>query len=111
MTKQAIFNKVYRHATTQKSKAMDSSGGYVYLAPNGAKCFIGCLISKRNYKPEMEGRGIFVLKAQGLLPKHLEEHALFLSELQNIHDYSPLSVWKHKLARKAKDFGLKVPQS
>jgi hypothetical protein len=109
MTKQRIFDKVATHLITQNMEAKD---GVVcrYLAKNGNKCAVGCLISKRYYKNEMEGRSIYGWnKDEFKLPKYFATHYILLQHLQTIHDCYPVEEWKTALINFAKTNNLKVP--
>ena len=46
MTRQEIFDKVFTHLLTQKYQAITDDGQCEYLANNGLKCAVGCLIAE-----------------------------------------------------------------
>lgn len=57
MTRQEIFDTVATHLITQGRRAWTGTN-CMYLAPNGDRCAIGCLIPDDLYTPEMEGSGV-----------------------------------------------------
>ena len=136
MTRQQVFDKVYRHLLKQGEKAMDEQGEEcVYRADNGCMCAIGCLILDEHYDPSFEGAGIpsrplyegvlankhispkknniaklvTALKASGV-PLETTEDFAFLSELQTVHDEHNVEGWKEVLGLKARNNDLTVPE-
>jgi hypothetical protein len=86
MKASTIFYKVYGHLLEQGRRSAKEDGACQYRGANGMKCAVGVLISGKNYKPEMEGMGVPLLKNQSLLPPELIEHEKLLTALQEAHD-------------------------
>ena len=111
MTKQTIFNKVVRHLRQQGERAVDpETQNCAYLAPDGKKCAVGCLISKKNYKPAMENKKINWISWSGCMPEHLKEHVGLLVALQQVHDSIEPKNWETEWAALAARTNLKMPQ-
>lgn len=120
MTKQKIFNKVYKHLLTQKKKSMiddsEAPNGYrcLYRGKDGLKCAIGALIPDRLYNVGIENMGISYLMSRNAdIAKYLgRSHTFFLSELQSIHDSSfhTPAQWEDKLKMLAKTHDLTIPK-
>jgi len=109
MTKQRIFNKVAKHLLTQKKRSVNSLGGCNYYAEDGSKCAVGCLISKKYYKAEMENRVVPDLVKHYKLPEYFVTHRLLLRDLQLVHDGHNVDKWKEGLIELAKAYNLKIP--
>ena len=109
MTAQTVFNKIVRHLRKQGKKAKASPTLCAYLAEDGSKCAVGCMISKKNYKKAMEGSLLYSLIEKKLLPRHLLPHAQLLSCMQSIHDGCNVSAWEDAFQSTAEKFNLKVP--
>ncbi len=107
MNPQQIFNRVATHLLTQKRRAEVSLNGNVkcvYRAADGAQCAVGCLIPDDMFRPEMEGRGVYVLlntqpQLHNLFTGFAPGEALknFLGGLQIIHDGQSPHTWKSYL--------------
>ncbi len=112
MDKQKIFDQVVAHARKQGRKAYKRDGdisGCLYRAPNGDKCFIGCLIPDAVYDPSIEQHTITDIALREV-QKHLECTSgideNFLSDLQTIHDDSDVDQWEEEFETFAEDNGL-----
>ncbi len=123
MTPQEIFNTVYKHLLTQNAKALNAHGECCYLAPDGKRCAVGCLIPPSEYRPEFENRSleyIVGMNVQFFGGKKIEtsvslktliiSNIRMLSALQEIHDKFPVEEWKELLAECANAFQLNVPE-
>ena len=108
MTAQTVFNKIVRHLRKQGKKAKASPTLCAYLAEDGSKCAVGCLISDKHYNPSIEGASLSALSHDDL-PAYLSEHWDFLMELQDIHDCFLPDNWNDMWIRLAKKHNLKVP--
>jgi len=108
MTKQRIFNKVVNHLLTQGKKSVDGDH-CSYYAEDGNKCAVGCLISKKHYKAEMEGLLIPLLVIRYELPDYFGDNLALLRDLQVIHDAYPVEQWKERLIAVAKNYNLQIP--
>lgn len=107
LTRQEILDRVVAHSRDQVHQAVDESGvGCMYRAPDGARCFIGCLIPDSRYRTSFEGKGVNkdILKAAGIVVSDMN----FASQLQGIHD-NDHDNWPEALAEFAADFNLTVP--
>lgn len=60
-TNQEIFDKIVKHLAEQKGPALDMDGECVYRTEDGGSCAVGCLISDKDYTPNLEGQGIISL--------------------------------------------------
>ena len=115
MNKQQIFDVVVHHAIKQHSKAMNVYERCQYHAEDGSQCFVGALIPKSAYHPDMESRGItymiqvYPVLIPIVLPTNMEFNLAisFMETLQKIHDTSEVIFWGEKLRKFANDYGLK----
>ena len=126
MTRQDIFNKVYRHLLKQNKKAAKRrtrnqftgdlhEGDCLYRTKGGLQCAVGCLIDDDNYSPRLEGHGVghntikhALLRSNKGMRLNTKTRAM-LDRLQMIHDeYRPIE-WPGKLCTLAKDYNLKIP--
>ena len=105
MTEQEIFDRVARHLLTQKMHSM-MDDTCVYLAPDGLKCAIGCLIPFEMYTPDLEGLSvsdgpvIYVMQNLGI------SCIAFLLDLQRVHDDHSIDYWATELRRVAFNYNL-----
>lgn len=101
-TKQTAFDTSARHLLTQNKKAKLSAIACAYRGEDGTKCGIGCLIPDDRYLPSMEGKTVMDLMLWGKVNDLFEDpdHNImfFLTDLQHVHDGSPVADWKAKLA-------------
>lgn len=125
MTPYEIYQKVREHLLTQNRPAKYGSS-CKYLAENGLKCAVGCLIPAELYDPKIEGETVgeaflylgrtnsryqlfkeILEKSVGELT---EEKIKLLDELQRLHDIvNPVS-WERRLDELAKRyFGCSIP--
>jgi hypothetical protein len=87
LTQQQVFNRVLKHCRKQKERAMNIAGNNcVYLADDGKRCAIGCLLPDG---PWLDERG----NVAWLLKKHPTLNNLFafrdedfLLTMQSLHD-------------------------
>jgi len=114
LSAQAVFNKVAKHLLTQKHPAMDDSGDCVYLADDGKRCAIGCLIPKRLYNKNIEFCSVEMARPEDLLYGILKKSKVnikkdneLLIELQNAHDNYTGGGWAKPLKKVAAKFNLK----
>lgn len=84
MTAQEIFDKVATHLFTQGHPAMKGEN-CLYLAPNGDKCAVGCLIEPDEYQDRFENNDVTTIIKMGALSE-IAAHVHLLSELQVVHD-------------------------
>lgn len=105
MDRQEIFDTVARHLLTQKVPATDHLGICQYLADDGKKCAVGCLITAEEYHPKMEGHGVKELLRKFELARFAPFIEL-LESLQAVHDDRDPSEWPEALALIASDFRL-----
>lgn len=110
---QRLFNKVARHLLKQGERSVLVANGGLdtcqYRSAEGRMCAVGCLISDRYYKPDMEGWDIQGLLDHGYkLPKSITENVGFLSDLQQIHDGWDPARWLEKLREFAAERDLKT---
>jgi len=111
MSKQRIFNRVYKHLLTQKERAYDEKyGSCSYLDSEGRKCAVGCLIPDGHPGQDFRGGVEMLFEEYPDLKKKLGNED-FLVKLQFIHDYHtiPTAKWKFELEALAKEEGLTCP--
>lgn len=112
MSKQTIFDKVSVHLMTQMSRAgrVDQFGDFycLYLAPDGKKCAVGCLMEQKHYNAS----GPSPVTVDGLpteaLPFAVRHQKPFLKELQRIHDSNHPAKWLRLLQDLALAHNLKT---
>jgi hypothetical protein len=108
-TAQEIFDTVVAHLRKQGCKSEDDDG-CLYRSPNGLSCAVGALIPKYAYSPEMENKALQKLLDSKLLPLDLQdeftEHHALLSDLQDLHDVIPVSLWEVEFRKTATRFNL-----
>lgn len=103
-TKLEIFTEVSKHLSTQNRRSVGVEGDCLYLAPNGDKCAVGCLIKPEFYKPSLEYHAMHSATPElsmALLNSGIsddQETVELLTELQHIHDNEPIICWKDELA-------------
>lgn len=105
---QEIFDKVYRHLMTQKTRSTDAYGRCVYRSEKGLKCAAGCLIEDAEYDPSMEHRNWFGAALKPIREKIGHESLVF--DLQDIHDNTPPELWEEALKHYAKNFDMTIPE-
>lgn len=120
MTKQEIFNQVWRHLMRQGRAAIEVDGTCRYRGPDNTSCAIGCLIPDAFYTPALEGYSalsqvvIDVLVAAGVL-QHADQPGFIslLNRLQEAHDMKlrafGIEAWADKMRSIAAADGLSVP--
>ena len=87
MTKQSIFNQVWKHFVTNNQPLSYSNGQCKYRGDQGAKCAVGLLIPDDIYYPALEGATVTSSKMFPVLRLlGLSDHIVFLNELQDAHD-------------------------
>lgn len=107
VTSQEVYDKVSAHLLQQKSQSRNREG-CAYRGAGGRMCAVGCLIPDELYKRSFEGKSVnsddvwAVMQAQGIRCKEL------LSDLQDMHDYTPPSDWPEELKLIAKQYNLKA---
>lgn len=115
-SKQETFDAVARHLLTQGRAAVagpipegdDSVGACQYLARNGDKCAVGCLIPDGDYHARFEGSAIEQDGSTGIsvLMDRLGHNLELLEQLQDLHDRLDPAAWAASLRRMAYDHGL-----
>jgi hypothetical protein len=122
MNKQAIFDKVALHLLTQGERAFSQKEDQCkyFDEETGKTCAVGCLISKKNYDPVIEGTAVghFLdgqanyiswaeqyLKFKNILHKEGIRNKQFslLADLQTIHDRTDPEDWPVALIDFAKE--------
>ncbi len=110
LSRQEIFNKVYRHLLTQNAMAKDNER-CMYRSPEGLRCAVGCLLTDGEaVECDSELAGVTGLYKKGVLPKRLIDSMELLSHLQLVHDAYPVAGWEGRLRTVAFNFGLSVPE-
>lgn len=110
MNAQEIFNHVVKHLRKQGKKSFlsGSAGVCAYRGDGGLQCAVGCLINDDEYDRNIES--LPASKAIRLLKIYrLYSFERLLTELQNVHDYTPVSDWENTLKRVGEEFGLTMP--
>lgn len=110
MSLQRIFNEVARHLLKQGRKATLGSGyGCAYLASDGCKCAVGCLIPPENYDPSIERLPVDDSVILSRLPgwvRETDNAQGLLVDLQRVHDISEPHEWLWRLRQTADDWRL-----
>lgn len=109
MTNQEAFDKIVKHLVDQKwVTASNDSGACVYLAADGCKCAVGCLIPPDQYKSSFEQNDVSIIYSE--VPALADISMDLLTYLQDFHDVwmTPDDVDNNvvRLERIARDFGL-----
>lgn len=119
LTLQETFDFVANHLYDQGKPAILSHGGIIYCrlrAPDGCKCALGCLIPDDRYEPRMEAETATYLITNwpeifGSYDKSLITHLQFVHDesyvLVRVKRMTWMAALNVKLARVAKEFGLK----
>lgn len=95
--KLAIFKKSVRGLLKQKKQSLCDED-CVYISPEGLRCAIGMLITKKAYNPKMEHQSPSddkvkeALKESGIIVSDKSDE-MFLKELQGIHDGNEPHEW------------------
>lgn len=119
LTNQEIFDRVSKHLLTQNAVSTHfpsrRSSRCAYLASDGKKCAVGCLIPKTEYTPEMEGcsvKALFELFPDKMKACKLSEGSFgLLVTLQRVHDGCIVHEWKKELQMVAEDYHLTFKES
>lgn len=105
-TAQEVYSQVRKHLLTQRIRSMsEERKGCVYHGPDGLKCAAGCLVSDKEYLPEMEGKVWAYLVDRKMVPG---AHQDLISALQVIHDMRDAASWEYCLNNLAVDFNLET---
>lgn len=116
-TTQFAFNKMVTHLRAQGERALQVGQGNeyeacAYLAPNGNKCAVGCLISANSYNPYLEGKAYNEDEVVAALAESgyddLSED--LLSAMQFLHDDIAVDHWEQGFKDVAIEHHLKVPE-
>lgn len=111
LTRQQAFNQVCEHLMQQGQRAVASNNVTCqYLATDGCKCAIGCLIPLDEYVPQMEGKNVDELMKEFKISTLVKEDLPLYNRLQGVHDYHPISTWKASLCYVAAEMNLEVPE-
>jgi hypothetical protein len=86
-----VFNHVVEHLRKQGTKSLHPDGGIcAYRGRDENMCAVGCLIADDEYDPAWEGKAIFTIIIENLLPPDLKERVepnmKMLTDLQSLHD-------------------------
>lgn len=117
MSLQSVFDRVVIHSRAQPRQATSADSDLcLYRAPNGDKCFVGCLIPDERYSNSMEGMSLGGSSDSGRLMKIVfgdvewdPTMVVLLTQLQSIHDRYRPEKWPALLQKTADNFGLTVP--
>ena len=119
MNKQDVFDRVVAHARAQPFRSINGDG-CAYRGANGAKCFIGALITDDAYHAGLESQpasSYGVKKALERSGVHVtsRQEVAFCAALQMIHDDATsldpvrngvLVSWEEKFEMCARSFGV-----
>jgi len=111
MNLQNVFDTVSKHLLKQKKRSLHSRNGCAYRGEGNMMCAVGCLIKDEYYDRRMESMSAFsdpvlaCLRLSGVQITLLSE-AMFLSDLQILHDHTDPKEWKDRLNIHAKNHGL-----
>jgi hypothetical protein len=130
VSKQEIFDIVSTHLLKQNKKSGKANEGLdayfvcLYRGPANTTCAVGCLISDKEYQPNMEYKAVHAVEVRDVLfPSMIGKSSAqverfsdqydklkLLNKLQGIHDDTPVDQWLKTLNRVAYDFDLNFKQ-
>lgn len=96
MTHREAFDKVKTHLLTQNARAFNEER-YLYRAPSGLTCAVGCLIPVEEYRPEFDDGNKSLADVQAATPALQGLEIGFLSRIQRIHDNQQPEDWAREL--------------
>ena len=113
---QDIFDKVVNHLLTQQSQSVGvafiyGNGHCLYRGPDGTKCAVGALISDEHYNYALEGILAGDPPVKNAVEKSIGreltmDELVLLSDLQYIHDDTPVEEWEQSLREEADKWNL-----
>lgn len=111
---QQVFDKVATHLLRQGRKSQNVGRGQcksfcAYRGDDGTTCAVGCLIPDDRYNPALEGlaaQRFAVLDTIRDTVDLNETTKTLLTELQDLHDNSPVETWHLGLERLANRYNL-----
>jgi hypothetical protein len=108
---QSLFDRIVRGVRRQGYKRAEGDGeACMYRDPQGVRCFVGLVISDREYSADIEGQTVQALHESGRLFSDLTAADLeFLEDLQAVHDDEPPERWEECFVELAEDYGLSYP--
>lgn len=104
MATQYLFDTICHHLIRQGRPALHEES-CAYLAPDGARCAVGVLLTPEE-AAEMEGRTMRTALKNGVFPKRLMPYVAFLEEMQCVHDLDsrqPVEEWRASWMLAARD--------
>lgn len=121
MSKQEMFNKVWKHFVVDKQHKSSRYGGTcLYRGPNNTKCAVGVLIPDDAYNTDMDNerfdnRISSLIKRYPHLKKYVGDDVVFLTHLQRCHDSTYSDNWftvtmESILKEFAQKFDLTIPE-
>jgi len=104
-TAQEVFDQVAKHLLQQNKKSLVTkpNRGFCAYRSGKSKCAAGCLISKDEYKPELEGKAWNILILNNLVPS---AHKVLIANLQGCHDSLEPDQWQRRLGYIANEHNL-----
>lgn len=108
-TAQQVFDQVAKHLLTQKKRAYDAAQDKCLYRYGKLKCAAGCLMTDKEYKPEMDSASQGGGSWDSLIVSEMvpDVHGGLISALQKVHDQREPSQWRSSLSCVAVDHGLK----
>ena len=103
---QQVFNKIVKHLLKQNKQSI-TSASCRYFGDDGLKCAVGCLIPKKLYIPEIEGRAYSIafdtikIKVDNAITNRI------LAKTQYIHDIVEVKNWEQELKKLSVELNLK----
>ena len=82
---QEVFDHVINHLVTQGNRSY-STLMCVYRSPEGMSCAVGCLMSDKEYHPDMEGEDVTSLIKKFDQVRWMRKYHGLLGNLQDLHD-------------------------
>ena len=107
MSAQKVFDAAKTHLLKQNARSQDALGNCLYRAPGGLQCAVGCLLTDEEAEG-IEGRPVYELDGEGLLPERLVPHVHLLGDLQVLHDNQEPDEWPSALRALVKTYGLQA---
>ena len=106
---QLAFNVAAVHLLKQGRRSVTAGGACGYLGEHGNKCAVGALILDELQDPGIECKSVWADQVfSRVIKSKLCGHpgALFLAELQDLHDFSDPMFWLVQLSKLAKKWKL-----
>ena len=111
MTKQEVFTEVTEHLIKQGAMSVRLINGKeqgAYYGMEGLRCAVGCLIEDHMYNEAIEGKSLCTPEVKEALGEIADDEDILylLTDLQEIHDNTPVNLWPQRFTDIANEYGL-----